>query len=213
MAPLPVINGIHRVAFEWRVGAAGATAANVMHFSGASVDPGGLFNALNTNVSATMWTGLGGDTAVVQVIITPLDGSSATQIFTPSGAKWAGASVAGDYLPSSAGVVSLRTAVRGRQNRGRLYIPFVLETVVSDGRFVGSLATVQAAWDTFRGAMKTASWPMHVASYGHGLHKHKNPDGSISLTPVTWTPHSNEVIANTYESALGTQRRRQSRLR
>jgi hypothetical protein len=213
MPPLPVITGIHRVALNWRVGAAGPTAANVMHFSGASVDPTGLYNALGTHLTANMWIGIGTDTSIWQVAITPLDGTTATAIFAPTGPQWAGASAPGDYIPSSAGIVSLRTLNRGRQYRGRLYTPFPLELLVQDGRWVGSLTSIQTAWDSFRTGMTTALWPWQVASYGHSLHRTKTPGGGYTLTPVTWTPHATAVSASTFEVALATQRRRQSRLR
>jgi len=213
MAPLPNITGIHRVAFYWHFGSGGPTAINVMHFFGASVDPNGLRNALNSNVAANMWIGVHSGASIYQLGITPLDNSTATQIYQVSGANWTGQTAGGDYVPQVAGVVSLRTAVRGRQNRGRVFTPFINEAVISNGSFSGSLTSVQTAWDTFRTSMKTASWPLHVASYGHSLHKTKSSSGVITLTPVTWTPHSNEVITSTYETVLGTMRPRQGRLR
>jgi hypothetical protein len=213
MAPLPVIDGIHRVAFQWRIGAGGQTAVNVMHFHGASVDPGGLRTAIDTNVTATMWTGIVSTAAVYQLTITPLDGASATQLFSVSGTKWAGTITGSDFVPQAAAIVSLRTALRGRRNRGRIYLPFYSEQNIQNGTVFGTLTAVQAAWDAFRAAMKTASWPLHIASYGHSLHRTRSPGGGYVLTPVTWPPVSNEVISSSYELNLGTQRRRQSRLR
>jgi hypothetical protein len=160
-----------------------------------------------------MWAVTSLTASVYQLAITPLDGHTATQIYTVSGAKWSGGSASGDYLPSAAMVVSLRTSERGRQNRGRLFIPMVTETAVSNGSITASLTACQAAWDTFRANMTTALMPMHVASYGHSLHKHKNPDGSITYTPVTWAAHSNAVVSSAVETVLGTMRPRQSRLR
>jgi hypothetical protein len=201
------------VALNWKNVTTGATAVNVMHFHGASVDPTGLNTAINAAVTTAMWGGLGTDSSVVQLTITPLDGTSATQIFTQSGSKWAGANGPGDYVPAVAGVISLRTAKRGPRYRGRIYIPFLQESVISGGRISASLTAAQAAWDAFRAAMNTASWPMHIATYGHSLHRTKTPGGGYVLTPVTWTADSTVVTAAVYEAALGTQRRRQTRLR
>lgn len=213
MAPLPTINGIMRVAFSWRYLASSTTAVNVMHFLAASTDTAALNTAINANVTATMWACISGQVSCYQLAITPLDGQSATITYAQTGTKWTGGAVAGDLLPSTATIVSLKTALRGRRNRGRLYLPYPTEGVATGGTYGGTLSSLQSAWDTFRGAMKTSSFPMHVASYGHSLHRHKNTDGSYTLTPVTWTATSNEVVATTVEGTFGTQRRRQSRLR
>jgi len=213
MATLPVINGVFRCAFSWRVGTSGPTAQNVMHFFGTSGDPVSLKNALNTNVTTGMWVGTATNCSIYQLSITPLDGTSATQVFSVAGTNWAGTGTPGDYSPATATVIRLTTANRGRQNRGRLYIPFQTEQYMASGINSTSVAANQTAWDNFRSAMKTAAFPMHIASYGHSLHRTKTSGGGYTLTPVTWTPHSNEVISSTVEVTYGTQRRRQSRLR
>ena len=213
MAPLPIISGLMRVSFDWRETPGGATAANVMHFHTASTDTLALYNQIASSVSAAMWTGVSSTASIYQLVITPLDGLSATATYSnPTSAVWNG-NTSGDWIPQVAGVVSFRTANRGRQYRGRLYLPFIGEGAAQNGVFFGSVAPGQLAWDNFRTAMKTALMPLHIASYGRSLHKHRNPDGSITLTPVTWTPHSTEVIAETFEISLATQRRRQTRLR
>lgn len=213
MAGLPTIAGCMRVAFSWRSTGSTVTAVNVMHFGSASTDTLALKNALDTNVTSSMWLQCSTAAGIYQLAITPLDGTTATQLYTVSGTKWSGTQPNNDFQPATAVVLSLRTAVRGRQNRGRIFLPFVQETVTTTSTYSGTIATQQAAWDTFRTAMKTASFPMQVASYGHGYHRHKNPDGSILMSPVTWTAHANEVTSTLVESALGTMRPRQSRLR
>lgn len=213
MVALPVIDGVHRVAIMWKYGASGPTAVNVMHFKGAAADPAGLWTALDANANANMWLQASSSMTAYQVAITPLNADGATQIFTPAGAKWAGVGTPGDYSPATAVVLSLRTAKRGRRYRGRLFLPFPTETNMTSGAYAAVIATQQSAWNTFRTAMTTATWPMHVASYGHSLHRTKNPGGGYTLTPVTWTPGSELVTAATIESAFGTMRRRQSRLR
>lgn len=213
MVALPNITGIHRVALTWRVGGTGPTAVNVMHFYNPAVDAVGLFNALNTNVTTAMWLGVMLNTSVTQVSITPLDGSSATQLFFPTGTKWAGTNASGDYSPATAPIISFKTAKRGRRYRGRLYFPFPAESVMGSGTNSIGVGTAQAAWDTFRAAMKTATFPLHIASYGHSLKRTKNPGGGYTLSPVNWTPGSEEVTSGTCETIFGTMRRRQTRLR
>lgn len=213
MPPLPIINNVQRVAMLWKFGTTGQTAVNVMHFSTASTDTLALKNLIDTNVAAAMWSQAPTLAQVVQLSITPLDGHTATQLYTVSGTKWAGTQAGAEFVPQAAVVVSLRTAERGRQNRGRLYLPFTAESYINSGVLATAPTTQQAAWDTFRANMKTGLMPMHVASYGHSLHKRKNQDGSLTYTPVTWAPHSNEVLTTAVESIAGTMRPRQARLR
>jgi hypothetical protein len=212
MPPLPVIAGIHRVALSWRVGSSGPTAVNVMHFYNPAADPDGLFAALDLNVNTAMWTGVMSNTAVYEVSITPLNSDGATKIYVPAGTKWAGAATAGEYSPATAVVVTLRTDKRGRRNRGRIYLPFPAESVMLSGQYATTTTSATTAWNNFRTALKTATYPMHVASYGHSLHRIKNPGGGYTLTPVSWAPTSNEVTSSQVMGTFGTQRRRQSRL-
>jgi hypothetical protein len=185
-----------------------------MHFINTAGTPSGLWTALSANVTAAMWNGIASSASIFQVVITPLDGTSATVLYTTgSGAQWTG-SATGDWIPQVAGVISLRTNARGRQYRGRLFTPFISESVVSNGSFSATLAPTQTAWDNFRIAMGTSNYSWQIASYGHGLHKTRNSStGVITLTPVSWTPHSTNISSNPYQQTLGTIRRRQTRLR
>lgn len=213
MPPLPTISGVHRVAFNWRAGASGPYATNVMHFKGASTDTLALKNALDANVTTAMWAGCGVATNVYQLQITPLDGSSSTMIYTVTGTKWAGPAGSTGLIPAACVIVSLKTATRGRRSRGRVYLPFTDEGNVSAGSLDSAPTAAQAAWDTFRTAMTTSLYPMVVASYGHGYHKTGGKGQPIVYTPYTWTADSYVVTSSTVERVLGTQRKRQSRLR
>jgi len=184
-----------------------------MHFFSASLDPDGLMSLLNTNVTTALWVGTVSSASVFSVAITPLDGAAATKVYAPTGAGWQGAVSSGEFVPAAAGIVSFRTDKRGRQYRGRLFVPFVAETVITNGSYTSPMTGGQAAWNSFRTAMKTAAFPLHIASYGHSLHKTKQAGGGFTMTPVTWAPHSTEVTATTVENTLGTMRPRQSRLR
>lgn len=213
MAPLPTIAGSMRVAISWRIGSSGPTAQNVMHFSAASTDTLALNTAIQANVTGNMWLSVTGTASAYQLAITPLDGSSATQLYSVSGTKWQGGSAGGEPILAAAQVISLRTAFRGRRHRGRIYLPFPGETNYTSGVYTGTLSTIQSAWDAFRAAMTTSLFPLQVASYGHSLHRTKNPAGGYTLTPVTWPPEANPVVSITAEGTYGTQRRRQSRIR
>ena len=213
MVGLPVIDGIQRVAFSWRVSGNPGTAVNVMHFHTASTDTLALKTLIDSSVTSSMWFGVINNASVYQLAITPLDGSSATQLYAVGGAKWTGMVSGGDYLLNTAVVVSMRSLLRGRQNRGRSYTPFIAESYTNAGSVSGDLGTPQNAWDAFRAAMKAGNMPLHIASYGHGMRKTGGHGGPITYTPTTWTPHSNEVVTTTLERALGTMRMRQSRIR
>jgi hypothetical protein len=184
-----------------------------MHFRTASIDLPALKTAIDTNVTTGMWAGTSQLASVYQLALTPLDGTTATQLFAVTGAKWAGWGGTGDYLPAGAVVVSLRTAKRGRRARGRVFLPFVAELSQVNGALASAPTSNQTAWDAFRTGMATASMPLTVASYGHGLHKTKGTGGGYTMTPVTWPAEQNNVTSSIVETALGTMRPRQSRVR
>lgn len=213
MPPLPTIPGIHRVAFQWHSSGSGATAVNVMHFHGASTDTLALKNLLDASVTAGMWTHTLNAASIFQLAITPLDGTSGTDIYTVSGTKWTGGTASTDFVPQVAAIVSLRTAERGRRRRGRVFLPFIGEQYIANGSITTAVSTAQGAWDAFLAAMTTGSYPLHIASYGHSYHKSGGHGSPITYTPYTWPPDSRPVTRATYETLLGTMRPRQSRLR
>jgi hypothetical protein len=122
-----------------------------------------------------------------------LDGVSASVSKAVAGAKWTGQTT-GDLIPSGAMVVTLRSALRGRRTRGRVFVPFVAEANNLNGVLVASnLALAQTAWTNFMGAMTTANAEFVIASYL----------GSFGTT----------VTSVTCQPIMATQRRRQSQLR
>jgi len=166
----------------------------VIHVRKSSESALTCYNELNAKVTAAMWGHTKTDTGVYEVDVTPLDGTSATADYaTGLPAKWKGGVTAGDVIqPQTAVVVKLLTAVRGRSYRGRIFLPFVADSVTSPGILAsGTQGTMQTAWTTFFGALTTDSWELVVASYKHS-----------SATAVT------SVLV---ESQVGTQRRRNPR--
>jgi hypothetical protein len=144
-----------------------------------------------------MWATVAPTMFVDAVNITPLDGSSASQLFpTGGGAKWTGAG-SGDPIPNMATVLKLTTPLRGRSFRGRLFLPAVPEGDQANGQLAtGPVASAQAAWDTFRAAIFTdATTPLSIAVASYKL----------SVATI--------VTGTLIESAAATQRRRQTRLR
>lgn len=194
MAPLPVITNVFRVAFNWQ-GPRGTTATNVMHFECPAGFPLSLVaEGLDDAATVAMWDWVAATCSVVDIAITPLDGLSPTEHFTPpTPANWIGGGL-GEALPSTAGLIKLVTGTRGRSHRGRVFIPFVGEGEVSTG-LMTDVAAVQAAWVAFSAALAsdTPAIILGVASYK-----------LATFSAIT------SLVA---EGEAATQRRRQSRLR
>lgn len=196
MPPLPVIPLVYRVAFNWKELNTGGTAANVMHFKRNTGDEDDVFNDIDAHVSAALWEPVNSGAFVETVEITALDGLSATRTFNTGGsttAKWQGGTSGGPE-PAVAALVKLETDLRGRSRHGRIYLPFVSENGCQNGQITsGTFAVWQGTWNAFRLAVTALGSIMHVASYKLG---------------------DSTVVTNCLEEQMvGTQRRRQSRLR
>lgn len=190
--PLPVITNVFRVALTWSSGA--MSAVNVMHFSKAGGTSDDLYDKMSSHVNTGLWDTTANSASIDTVTITPLDGTSASTPYTTGGSgPWVG-NASGDGISSLATIVKMVTPLRGRSFRGRLYLPFPGEGVVAYGLIPsGRAVTQQAAWVTFGDDMVTDGWIPVVASY------HLADKTAITHYKV--------------ELALGTQRRRQTRLR
>lgn len=202
--PLPVIFNTFRCAIRWRTSGA-QTAVNVLHVRTAAngKTAAQVFACLDAHVTAAMWGGASSNFITQGVDITPLDGTTATQTFTPAIAgHWTGGT-GGDFIPSACGIVKFQTASRGVRFRGRLYLPPVAETAQTNGSYSDtSPATATAAWGTFlTDCAADATTPLSpvVASYDRA-------HGGAGATATT-------ITRATQETVLATQRRRQKRLR
>lgn len=193
MAPLPVIENVYRVALNWAHPVLG-NATNVIHFRGAPGSAAGLFTALDDNVSNNLWLPVPSQAVIETVVITPLDGETASLENTTDGdTDWNG-SISGQGMPQVATLVKLRTAKRGKSYRGRIYLPWLLESLFSEGEVAAAeAASCQAAWVTFRTDMAADGYTMVVASYLHAT--------------------AELILTSTVELDAATQRRRMSRLR
>jgi hypothetical protein len=192
--PLPVIPDTFRVAFNWKAGT--QTAVNVMHFRAATsgVAPTDVATSIST-VSAGAF--------IDSLDVTPLDGSSAAVLFPLGNVAPFVGHQPGDMVPNVAVIAKYTTGLRGRDNRGRSFLPFIGEGAITNGFLLGpSQAAMETAWRNFEAALTTAvPVPLHhvVASYDRA---HAGAGA-----------HANNVTTMFIELALGTQRRRQSRLR
>jgi hypothetical protein len=164
-----------------------------MHFHSASFDVPSLITAIEANVQANMWAQTRSDTGIIEYVLTPLDGFGASTLHsTGLPAKWKGTQALGDTIPQVAALVKLSTVLRGRNWRGRVYLPFPSEDVCNSSILTPTpRAAMQTAWDAFRTGMSAASKQWLVASYK--------------------LAGSADVTASFVEQLLGTQRRRQPR--
>jgi hypothetical protein len=160
----------------------------------ASKTPHQIADILDGNVTSDLWTSVANTWAVDDVVVTKLDGTTATfTLSTGRPAKWKGSS-ATDPIPQAATLIKASTNLRGPSYRGRMYLPALGEGIQSGGLLgsivVGSMTT---GWTDFLTAMQGDDCPPVVASY----------------------KHSSSALIESYlcENESATQRRRQSRNR
>lgn len=173
---LPIIADTMRVAVRG-LASNGHQWANVMHYRKtgalsyagaiAILDPILVDHLSTNNGGGSGWNALAHTTASVQdIVYTPLDGSSASTIITHAIPGISG----GDPLPASiALVVSLRTALRGRSYRGRVYTGPHIE---SDNSVAGApsaalLTAESLQWTAHLTALVATGVSLVVASYLH----------------------------------------------
>ena len=197
MAPLPVIDNVFRVAYEWGdIG--GTTAVNVFHVKGtdAGDDPGDILNSITSTQAdhRDCFACLPGGSVMTRVVVTKLDGSSAAVVGNISGTFGTGA---GAIEPAVAGLLHIGTGQRGPRGRGRLYIGPIAEDMTGNGKMESAVrATMQTAWQDFTSDLADevdTSANLGVASYVHS--------------------DFHEQVALVMELFVATQRRRQDRVR
>ena len=193
MPALPVITDVIRTTVH-REDGQGRSANNVMHF----LSPGYDVNALDLNFQTAnvraMWDPIWDGYGFITLNYLPLDGTSATTTIIPGvPADFTGEGT-GELIPAESALIKLRTGLRGRSHRGRIYLGGIGEDRNQDGANTSAtVSELQDVWSTFVSDMDTAGTPLHVASY----------------TLATSSP----VVSVLAETIAGTQRRRQSQLR
>ncbi|MBA0085667.1 MAG: hypothetical protein HRJ53_11780 [Acidobacteria bacterium Pan2503] len=200
--PLPVISGVWRVTFNWHNAVTGWNTANVMHFREITSGPlssSAVAGTISANLHSDMWVGKVSGDQLVNYQMIRLDGTSATAIELPTGSGWAPVG-SGDVAPQVAAIIKLQTGIRGRSNRGRIYLSNQGEANTTNGAITPSSIVTAAttAWTTFQTNIQSGSGNnivLGVASYmrahgGSGAH---------------FNPATNIVC----ETMCATQRRRQ----
>lgn len=198
--PLPVLPNVYRVSLLWTDTAGGPPAVNVIHIAASTsgTGPGDAKGALDHAVNASMFYVQPTTFEVYQYNIIPLDGHSSTTSLAPAViSNWRG-QTAGGYAPQVCNLIKLQTGLRGRSNRGRIYLPHVCDSANSNGQ-VGSsaLTSIQTAWSSFLTGLTTyaPAFNLVVAAYDRD-------HGGAS-------PHATTVTSVVAEQYTATQRRRQ----
>lgn len=205
---LPILPTVFRCAISHAFGAGGVAATNVIHVSSATLTPSQVLTALNGAAAVGMFDATTLDLSAHSAVVTKLDGATPSIEGALASPAWTGTGAAGGS-PASAAVITLKTTQRGRRHTGRVYIPWIGEDKMGSGSLdAASAATMTAAWTTFIANCITAGIPLHVTSYGFdGVAPPPKPvRPAFAATTV-------QVETASAGASLGTQRRRQSRLR
>lgn len=206
--PLPVIPGVFRVALNHAPGEALFGFTNVIHVFSSTLTPLQVLTAINGALVAGMFDAKAAAMLGMTAVATKLDGAAPTAELVFTGTAFLGTG-AGELVPAAAAVITLRTGQRGKRHTGRVFIGALSEDKMANGSVTpASLATMQAAWDTFITNATGAGVPLHVTSYGH--------DGAPPPPRPTRPAFAATTVAVTAaeaKSILGTQRRRQQKLR
>ncbi len=204
--PLPVITNVVRAALRGTC-PSGSPWVNVLHFRKTV----GTIDAASLNLLQTELVKLYGGpdytagfeywmerstttTNLTELVFTPLDGSSASDLRV---LNVVGISTLASLPSEVTACATLRTAVRGRRNRGRVYLPpFAISATDAIGNLGSTIASnLTAQGNAFRGALPALNWEWVVASYGRS--------GTI-----TWTPYATPITAVAINTKMDVQRRR-----
>jgi len=182
---LPVIADTFRLALTWSNGGTGvpATSTNVVHIRAAThsaTEVADIFQNLLAVEATDALSCLSSEFTLTNIQSTALDGSSAgldVGYSSPSG------QASGDFIPQGCMVVTLRTAQKGSQGRGRIYVGPVAESKQSNGG-ITSGADPTGGWQAIKDGLVLDSCELVVASY---LHSAARTVESISIHPFLRT--------------------------
>lgn len=184
--PLPTIPDTMRVAVILKM-ANGHRGSNVLHFrkTGVLTFPGAitlldpiLLNLYTVNQGAGLaWKSIApANASIVQFEYTPLDNASATTVIAHNVAGID----ANDPLPAgTALVVTVRTALRGRAHRGRVYTgPYCEDANTAGAPTAPTVLAVQTQWQWLISTGLTGTG----VSFGVASYKNETFENATSLT-------------------------------
>lgn len=165
---LPVITNTARVVLEGGWSGTADRWANVWHVGKltGTIDPDEVNTAIDGFVVGAWAAAFGSDVFADRIITTVLDGvSSGAEALTAGAGSQSQVS-----LPHQcSAVITWRTGVRGRSNRGRSFLPAGTATQLLSGdtsKWAGGFVAVLAGWrDALLGALSSADYELLVASY------------------------------------------------
>lgn len=166
VTPLPVIENVWRCTFHWSALGGADNAVSVQHFR-FDGDASDLVGFIDGDVQTHQFEGLHEDTFAATVDMLKLDGTSAT--VTEPLENWAGESGSGgDSLVGIAIMIEGQTGLRGPANRGRLFLPSPIESVIDHGALASANATeISNAWQAYLDVLDGHGVEYGVASYVH----------------------------------------------
>jgi hypothetical protein len=183
---LPVITGTSRVSLEWHNVSLGvpATTVNVLHVQGSTGNESAIASDLATTLAANQVDALfslSNAYHLTNITVTPLDGTSAGQVFPQTGIA---GQASGQVIPQCAVVWTFYTGHRGPRGRGRIYLGPITETINDDGDLVVGGADPGTAIQAILDDMSGAGHALRVASY---LHMDAHDITSFTIHPVIRT--------------------------
>jgi hypothetical protein len=183
--PLPTIANCYRLTLHWVNGASGlpAESINVIHVLASGISEQDISDQFNTVLGSTTPDSvitLPSDFTLNTIDVIKLDGSSATQTFNYGDVSGA---TGGDWISQGCMVVSLHTAQRGAQGRGRIYLGPCAESKQSNGSLTTGADPV-GAWEDVQSGLGALGIDLAVASY---VHSAAHTVTSISIHPFLRT--------------------------
>lgn len=200
MPPLPPTPGVTRAVLNATLN--GIPVANVLHFDqpggGTSPNPANLAARLAGWWAASMKTLVTSNYSLVNVTTTDLDPAGAPSTIYTTGLPNSG-TLSGDSLPGNCAlVISLRTALRGRSYRGRIYHCGLGEsqTLLNQVQ-VPARDSIRTAWDQLLTFVQAGQpdYRLGVLSY--------YTNGTLRSQGL-FTP----VVSTSADTRIDTQRRR-----
>jgi len=189
--PDPIIADVFKIRFNWVWGA--QNAYNVFHVRATAMDVDDVAQAVPDNWHNDQIKMVSSGASIDSIDVTPLDGTSVPFNLHLGSASFVGADGT-SAVPATAAIVKMVTAKRGKSYRGRMFLPYVGEGSQVAGTLSGSIA-----------ADSTAKWVL----WANGM----SADG-VHLCIVSALLGTSEDVTNlAVETSLGTQRRRQTRVR
>jgi hypothetical protein len=155
---------------------------------------------------ATVFHSTGTLTTLESISYTPLDGTSGAYAL-PGGLVGDGGT---NTMPAEvAEVLTIRTALRGRRHRGRVFLPaFVKDDFDGAGHISATaLARVVAGVYALQAAAVIASWSFGVASYGVSVQVDHTVHPARKVV-TTWPPEFTDVQSFTMDPSADVQRSR-----